>query len=199
MFKVNFIKPATDRSQPGGDRSHTSTRARAFARTISSWTETNRSPRQRMARSLQRSRHRRRSALSQSPVRDESLRGSIRLPLPELPAGISAGASHSPRDCLSRVLPKTQRRRFRSAVSIEARDHQFLICHSDRSGGISYYFCRTQLVSTETSRDVSTSLDMTMNGSARELHRPLKVRSFSSSEKGSLIHRPARLMTTYLL
>src|SRR5205085_10607052 len=35
------------------------------------------------------------------------------------------------------------------------------LCHSDRSGGISNYFCLKKLVSTEISRDVSTSLDMT--------------------------------------
>jgi hypothetical protein len=36
-----------------------------------------------------------------------------------------------------------------------------ILCHSDRSGGISYYFRFRKLASTEIFRDVSTVLDMT--------------------------------------
>src|SRR5437016_14383703 len=75
-----------------------------------------------MAASVLRSRHCRRSALSQSSVRDKSLRSSFCLSLSELPAGISARPPHPTHDRLSRLLSKTQPRRFRSAVSIKAHD-----------------------------------------------------------------------------
>jgi len=57
--------------------------------------------------------------LSQSAVRNEKFAAALRLPLPELSAGISARAKDSPRDCVSILLSKTQSRQFRSAVSAQ--------------------------------------------------------------------------------
>ena len=138
-----------------------------------------------MARSLPRSRHRGRSALSQSAVRDKSLPRAFCLSLPELPTGIPARAPHPPRDRVSRLLSKTQWRRLRSAVSTPAK-RALLICHSDRSRGMERVERATWdrwaatvaaksretnefnlLLISETSRDVSTSLDMTISRNRR--------------------------------
>src|SRR2546430_17031799 len=89
---------------------------------MANWATTNRAARIGMARSVSRSRNRGRSALSQSAVRFEKVFATLCLSLSELQTGISARAPHPPRDRMSGLLPKTQRRRFRSALSIAAHD-----------------------------------------------------------------------------
>ena len=56
-----------------------------------------------------------------------------------------------------RLAKKKQRLSFREHLA-----SAITFCHSERSRGISNYFCLDSLVSTEISRDVSTLLDMTM-------------------------------------
>src|ERR1700693_1599251 len=74
-----------------------------------------------MAAGVSRFGNRGRRALPQFTVRDEKFPAAICLSLPELQTGISARAKDSPHNRMSRLLPKTQRWRFRSAFSAQTR------------------------------------------------------------------------------
>src|SRR4030095_10417798 len=94
--------------------------------------------------------NRRRAALPQSVFSCANLRGAVRVSLSELSSGVSASPPSASRSRLSCLLPKTQRRRLRSAISVTAPELP-LACHVERSrlqsrsfmrrsGDISCYF-----------------------------------------------------------
>ena len=75
--------------------------------------------------------NRRREALSQSAVSCANPRRAVCLSLSELSSGVSASSPRAPRGRMSCLLPQTQRRRIRSAVSITAVK-LLLTCHVER-------------------------------------------------------------------
>src|ERR1041384_8504090 len=123
------------------------------------------------ATSVSRVRNRGRSALSQSAVRDEKFFAALRLHLPELQREISARPPNSPRHRVSRLLPKTQRRRFRSAVSAKTHDEV-----------VAVFVSKTELNKQALGTSASTTLVMSSN-----VETSLNISVLSSESKKGIL------------
>src|SRR5437763_2436720 len=97
---------------------------------VSRWPTEDSATRRRVAAGLCGLGDRRRKALSQSAVSCANLRHAVRLSLSELSSRVPAGPPCAPRGRLSCLLPQTQRRRVRSAISVTA-SHQYWSATAD--------------------------------------------------------------------
>lgn len=116
--ETHFIEPAAG-CVSGGDRSHIAARTCPFRSAISRGPAPDFTARGRVATGLPGFGDHRREALSCTALSSKTLSAAFHLSLPKLPARFPSRAQDQTRCRMSRLLPGTQRRRIRSAISVE--------------------------------------------------------------------------------
>ena len=115
--RLDFAESAAAPAQRQRSGANVATRTCAFAGARTGRAAPHCSARRGMAPGLPRSRHRRRTALSRSPVSGGTTRATFSLQMSELPKLFPARASHPASSGMSGMLSRTQPRKFRRAFS----------------------------------------------------------------------------------
>ena len=114
---LDFAESAAAPAQRRRSGANVATRTRAFAGARTGRATPHCSARRGMAPGLPRSRYRRRTALSRSPVSGGTTRATFSLQMSELPKLLPARASHPTSSGMSGMLSRTQPRKFRRTFS----------------------------------------------------------------------------------
>ena len=141
--ETHFIKPAAD-CVSGGDRAHVTARTRSHPGTISRRSATHFAARRRVATGLPRLGNHWRKALSYAAVSSKASCAAFHLSLSKLPPRFSSCAQDQTGGGMFRMLPRTQRRRIRRAVSAApgkvAQASSLVTDTTSKAGGMRYSF-----------------------------------------------------------
>ncbi len=114
--ETHFLEPAAGCTS-GGDRAHITSRTRSHPRTISRRPAANFAARGRVATGLPGLGNHWREALSYAAVSSEATCAALHLSLSKLSPQFSSRAQNQTGGGMFRMLPRTQRRRIRRAIS----------------------------------------------------------------------------------